>query len=160
MNKLLTLLTFIIFSSTLNAQKLKEYYHPEEDYEHRTDTTINKVDVFWSFRSIPDSYIIQEYQDGKKLFKYYYRNAEFEVGLPTGNLLFNKMSFKDSIEHDYSKEFILHRSYLEGFNNSTLELKFFLTITKPETDWTYPVYLFVNLNGESRFELPTFEDDY
>ena len=160
MNKLIIFLTLTIFFTTLNAQKVKESFHPKEDFELRTDTTFNSTNIYWIFRSIPENYIIQEYQEGNKLYKYNYRNTEIEVSLPTGNLLFNKLSFKDSIEHDYSKDFILNNCDFEGFNSQTSELQFFLTITKPETDWTYVINLFIRMDGTSRFELPTFEDDY
>lgn len=160
MNRLLILLTLTFFGSTLNAQKVKEYFHPEQPFEQRTDTVINSNKVTWIFRSTPNSFVTQEYQDGDKLFKYYYRDANLEILLPTKKLSFDKMSFKELIDFDYSSNFIWYRTYFEGFDNSTKELKYFISITKPETDWTYPIYLYVNLNGTSRFELMEYEDDY
>lgn len=160
MNRLLILLTLTIFSSTLKAQKVKGLYHPKEPFERRTDTVINSNNVTWNFRSAPNSYVIQEYQDGDKLFRCYYRDATFDIVLPTTKLTFDKMSFNKLIDFDYSSDFIWYRTYFEGFDDSTNELKFFISITKPETDWTYPIYLFVNMNGTTRMELMEYEDDY
>ncbi|WP_421877359.1 hypothetical protein [Marinoscillum sp.] len=159
MNRLLILLTFTIFGLTLNAQKVKESYHPKVPFEQRTDTTISATDISWIFRSISDEHITQEYQDGNKLFKYYYRDTELNIRTVNFELTFNKMNFQDSIGFEPGV-FTMNFLGFEGFDELTSELQFFLTINKPDTDWTYPIYLYVNLNGSSRFELPTFDEDY
>ena len=69
------------------------------------------------------------------------------------------MHFQDTIGFD-PQVFNMRFLGLKEFNQKTEELQFFLTIQKPDTDWTFPIYLFVKLNGASRFELPVFEDDY
>ncbi len=138
---------------------MKESFHPERPFEQRTDTTILGTDISWIFRSISNEHITQEYQEGNKLFKYYYRDTELNIRTANFELTFTKMNFQDSIGFEPGV-FTMNFLGLEGFDEKTSELQFFLTVNKPDTDWTYPIYLYVNLNGSSRFELPTLEDDY
>jgi hypothetical protein len=159
MNKFLFILTLTLFSLTANAQNVKVSYHPKDPFEQRTDTVISESNIHWIYRAIPNEFVTQKYQDGNKLFKYNFRDTELKIGIPNFGLTFNKMNFQDSIGFD-PEVFRMRFLRLENFDERTSELQFFLTISKPDTDWTYPIYLFVNLNGSSRFELPTFDDDY
>lgn len=159
MNRLLILFTLSFSALTVNAQKVKESFHPKELFEQRTDTVISGTNVQWMYRSIPNEFVIQEYQDGDKLYKYNYRETELTIGISNTDLTFNKMNFQDSIGFD-PEIFRMRFLRFVNFDERTSELQFFLTISKPDTDWTYPIYLYVNLNGNSRFELPTFDDDY
>lgn len=159
MNKLLFILTLALFTLTVTAQNVKESYHPKDPFEQRTDTVISETSIHWIYRTIPNKFITREYQDGSKLYKYNYHDTELKVGFPNVDLTFNKMNFQDSIGFD-PEVFRMRFLKLENFDERTSELQFFLTISKPDTDWTYPIYLYVNLTGTSRFELPTFDDDY
>ena len=159
MNKLLIIAILILFNSYVNAQKVKESFHPEKPFKQRTDTTIIGNEIHWIFQSKPNAFVTQEYQDGEKLYKYKFRDSELRVGTIKFELTFDKMNFQDSIGFE-PDVFTMNFLRLEGFNEQTEELQFFLTVNKPDTDWAFPIYLFVNLNGTSRFELPTFEDDY
>jgi len=159
MNRLLIFFALVIFSSTLNAQKIKEVFHPEQPTKERTDTTINGTDISWIFQTMPDKYVLQEFQEGNTLYKVNYRDSELKVVTPSVDRSFNKMTFQDSIGFE-PEIFKMNFLGLEGFDERTSELQFFITVNKPDTDWTYPIYLYVNLDGSSRFELPTFDDDY
>ena len=159
MNRLLILLTLTFFGSTLKAQEIKEFFHPENPFTHLYDTTIHESKISWRFETIANKFIVQEFEEEGIIFKVKYRDFQLRVITPNSNQVFDKMHFQDSIGFD-PEMFTMKLLGLEGYDELTSELQFFLTVTKPETDWTYPIYLFVNLNGSNRFELPTFEDDY
>ncbi|VXD19634.1 conserved hypothetical protein [Marinoscillum sp. 108] len=159
MNKLLILLFLTSLNLTLNAQEIEEFFTPEHPFTHLFDTTIHETKISWRFETIHNNYIIQQFEEEGTIFRVKYRDFQLRVITPNSNQVFNKMYFQDSIGFD-PEMFTMKLLGLEGYDEQTNELQFFLTITKPETDWTYPIYLYVNMDGVSRFELPTFEDDY
>jgi len=158
-NKVLAFSVLLFFSFRLNGQEIEEYFHPKENFEQRKDTLLADIPVSWVFRTIPGKYITQQYQDDEVLQKYHFRDTELAINTRDFKLSFNKMHFQDTIGFD-PQVFNMRFLGLKEFNPKTEELQFFLTIQKPDTDWTFPIYLFVKLNGTSRFELPVFEDDY
>lgn len=159
MKRLQILLILTFFGSRLNAQEIEEYFHPENPFAHLYDTTINESKISWKFETIGNNYIFQEFEEKGTIFKIKYRDFQLRVITPNSNQVFDKMNFQDSIGFDPDM-FTMKFLGMESYDELTNELQFFLTITKPETDWTYPIYLFVNLNGNNRYELPTFDDVY
>ena len=154
------IIVILLYNVVLFAQTTEESYYPTNEIRNRTDSIFSKTPCYWEFRSIPNNYVVQDYEVDGKNHRAKYRNNELEIGVGEHRFYISKEYFENDIDYDYSKDFILRFIDFEGFSAKTNELKFFLSINKPETDWSYHIYFFIKLDGTSRVVFPTFEDDY
>lgn len=164
--KLLILgLFFILASGLVQSQTIIESYFPEEDYEIRKDTSFSSDFKFsWIEKSIPDSYISFDYEDGGQISRRYHRNVQITFFINDDSVVsIRKEMFQDLAGFDYQSIFRLFGVFnveLLKKGQEVVLLTFFLG--KPDTDYLFYVDLFISKSGAFRYELrnPEHDDAY
>lgn len=138
-----------------------ERYFPDEREMIQVDTILVKRDLKISIiSSFLDAYVANEYerQGIKHIDKY--RDSQKHLRIELSNEVvidtaFEKEDFVDYAGHDFLEVANFHGYWFKGFENDTIELVGI--ISKPETDWTFTFYHYVDLKSE-RFEVKEWVD--
>ena len=70
-----------------------------------------------------------------------------------GEKLITKHTFTKDFNEDFINHAVLYDMQFLGFNDLSKEYELKFIITKPDTDFSYVIYYFINLKGETVYEI-------
>ena len=129
--------------------ELVERFFPKTKESVRIDTLIQSLDLEISIvSSTIDSYVVNEFEsEGIKYIDKYrdYQNCLIiqKDGEKIVDTVFTKKTFSEFTSQEFLDNANFHGYWVNKVTVDTIE--FFGVISKPETDWTFPFYHYVDL---------------
>ena len=135
-----------------DSKRVVERYLPEEKQITKFDTIISNKNLKISISSSHlDSYVTNEYESEGIKYIDKYRDSEKHLIIELSNeviidTLFKKDDFVEYAGQDFLKIADFHGYWFNKIENETIEL--FGVLSKPETDWSFAFYHYLNLKSK------------
>lgn len=147
-----------------NSQATNEVQHnfPEKPINLVKDTTVvidkKKYSIKTTQKTIDTSMVVFVHQAQGKVIKDVYLDFEYTIkpnaAEYTGDeKLITKHTFTKDFNEDFINNAVLYDMQFLGFNDLSKEYELKFIITKPDTDFSYVIYYFINLKGEVVYEI-------
>lgn len=147
-----------------NSQATNEVQHnfPEQPVNIVKDTTVvidkKKYSIKTTQKTIDTSMVVFVHQAQGKVIKDVYLDFEYTIkpnaAEYTGDeKLITKHTFTKDFNEDFINNAVLYDMQFLGFNDLSKEYELKFIITKPDTDFSYVIYYFINLKGEVVYEI-------
>lgn len=147
-----------------NSQATNEVQHnfPEQSVNIVKDTTVvidkKKYSIKTTQKTIDTSMVVFVHQAQGKVIKDVYLDFEYTIkpnaAEYTGDeKLITKHTFTKDFNEDFINNAVLYDMQFLGFNDLSKEYELKFIITKPDTDFSYVIYYFINLKGEVVYEI-------
>ena len=147
-----------------NAQATAEVQHnfPEQPVNIVKDTTVaignKKYSIVTTKKTIDTSMVVFVHQAQGKVIKDVYLDFEYTLKpnaaeYSGGEKLITKHTFTKDFNEDFINHAVLYDMQFLGFNDLSKEYELKFIITKPDTDFSYVIYYFINLKGETVYEI-------
>lgn len=146
------------------AQPTAEVQHnfPEQPVNIVKDTTVaignKKYSIITTKKTIDTSMVVFVHQAQGKVIKDVYLDFEYTLKpnaaeYTGGEKLITKHTFTKDFNEDFINHAVLYDMQFLGFNDLSKEYELKFIITKPDTDFSYVIYYFINLKGETVYEI-------
>lgn len=147
-----------------NAQATAEVQHnfPEKSVNIVKDTTVvinnKKYGIVTTQKTIDTSMVVYVHQTQGKVIKDVYLDFQYTLKpnaaeYTGGEKLITKHTFTKDFNEDFINNAVLYDMQFLGFNDLSKEYELKFIITKPDTDFSYVIYYFINLKGETIYEI-------
>lgn len=140
----------------------EQHNYPPEPLEVTTDTSFTIENKKYGYTSvqktIDTSMVVFVRKVMGKMVKDVYLDFEYTIE-PTGEAYkggefkITKHNFASEFTEDFINHSVLHKMEFLGYNEYSKEYEYKFYITKPDTDYSYIIYFFINNMGETKFHV-------
>ena len=147
---------------TNNSDRIIERYFPEEKETTSYDTIVSDSNLkILITNSFLDSYVINEFESEGRKYVDKYRDSEKHLTIELSNVviidtILRKDDFSEYAGQDFLEIANFHGYWFNKIENDTIEL--FGVINKPETDWSFAFYHYLDLNS-GKFKIKEHIDE-
>ncbi len=142
----------------------KSYHTVDSTQTIIQDTLFSESSFRVVISNVPsDTYVTQTYSDDQKTKTDYYQDIDKQVAVFQNDVqlvdtIFSKSGFDTHVDKEFILNSIFKNYWIDSYNSEKNEIKFFGTLTKPETDWTFAFYHVFSI-AENKFTVEPYIEE-